>query len=85
MRHTRFISVSSIMDHGLSLRAQKFLSEFALDAPPPEQQFDPDTTIDLSCAINEVIHPELLEFFKSTIEDTVTSEVRLRLTCCAPR
>jgi hypothetical protein len=72
------------MDHGLSLRAQKLLPEFALGAPP-EQQLDPDTTIDLSCAVNEVLHPELLEFFKSTVEDTVTNEVCSRLTCCAPR
>jgi hypothetical protein len=76
MRGTRFISVSSIMDPGLSLRAQKTVKELlavAADAPPTPFNFG--TTIDLSRPLNEVIHPELLEFLKSTVEDKVTTEV----------
>jgi hypothetical protein len=86
MRNTHFISVSAIMDPGLSLRAQKLLPEFTPGAPPPPQrQFDPDTTIDLSYAVNELVHPQLLEFFKSTVEDNVTSEVGLCLSMlCNP-
>jgi hypothetical protein len=65
------------MDPGLSLRAQKTLKELLTvateGAPPP--RFNPDTTIDLSRPFNEVIHPELLEFLKSTVEDKVASEV----------
>jgi hypothetical protein len=77
MRGTRFISVSSIMDPGLSLRAQKALEGLlpvAGEGAPP-QHLVSDTTIDLSHPLNEVIHPELLEFLKSTVEDRVTSEV----------
>ncbi|CAN9159617.1 unnamed protein product [Alternaria alternata] len=66
------------MDPGLSLRTQKTLKDllpaFSASAPP-QQPFDPfSTTIDLSRAVNEVLHPELLEFFKGTVEDKITSE-----------
>jgi hypothetical protein len=80
MRGTRHISVSSMMDPGLSLRTRKTLNDLLPAFPtsaPPQQSFDPfSTTIDLSRAVNEVIHPELLELFKSTVEDKITSEVR---------
>lgn len=66
------------MDPGLSQRTKKTLQElvpaFAASAPPPPQAGH--LPIDLSRALNETIHPELLEFFKSTVEDSVTSEVR---------
>jgi hypothetical protein len=63
----------------LSLRTQKTLKDLLPAFPasaPPQQRFDPfSTTIDLSRAVNEVIHPELLKFFKSTVEDELTNEV----------
>ena len=96
---TRHISVSSIMDPGLSLRTQKALKELAAAtcaAPPiPKQQHSqqqqrhhhtigdntssPPPVFDLSRAANEVAHAELLEFFKSTVGETVTSEVRFEI------
>lgn len=67
------------MDSGLSSRLERTLTDllpaFAAAAPP--KQFDPTTAVDLSTAQNEVLRPELLEFFKSTVEDKVTSEVCL--------
>jgi len=46
-------------------------------ATPPSHQYNSNATavVDLSTAQNEVIRPELLEFFKSTVEDKVTSAV----------
>ena len=65
------------MDAGLSSRLEGTLKEllpaFAAAAPPG--QYDPTTAVDLSTAQNEVLRPELLEFFKRTVEDKVTSEV----------
>ncbi|KAF1836168.1 PLP-dependent transferase [Decorospora gaudefroyi] len=67
------------MDPGLSRRAQKTLKEllpaFATGRHASQHSDKPDnSTIDLSSALNEVIHPELLEFLKSTVEEHVTSE-----------
>ncbi|KAF2036608.1 PLP-dependent transferase [Setomelanomma holmii] len=63
------------MDAGLSSRAARTLDQllpgFAAAAPP--QHNSPNSLIDLSNAQNEVLRPELLEFFKSTVEDRVTS------------
>lgn len=75
---------SLAMDAGLSQRTQKALREllptFAAGAPqqqpPPPHITDPfPPTIDLSRGLNEAIHPELLEFFHSTLEDNIASEV----------
>ncbi|KAG9187385.1 hypothetical protein G6011_05256 [Alternaria panax] len=66
------------MDPALSRRTQKTLKDLLPAFPasaPPQQPFDPfSTAIDLSRAVNEVIHPELLEFFRSTVIDNITSE-----------
>jgi hypothetical protein len=43
--------------------------------PIAPKQYDASTAIDLSSAQNEVLRPELLEFFKSTVENNVTSKV----------
>jgi len=80
------------MDPGLSRRTQKALKElaaatFAAAPPIPKQQqrhhhtignnaSSPPPVFDLSRAANEVAHAELLEFFKSTVGENVTSEVR---------
>jgi aspartate/methionine/tyrosine aminotransferase len=71
------------MDSGLSLRMGRALKELlpAIAAAAPPRQYNPTTAIDLSTAQNEVLRPELLEFFKSIIENRVTSEV----TSCAVR
>lgn len=62
------------------MRMQKTLDElvpvFAAAAPPP--QCNPTSAVDLSNAQNEVLRSELLEFFKSTIEDQLTSKVCMR-------
>ncbi|OAK96326.1 PLP-dependent transferase [Phaeosphaeriaceae sp. SRC1lsM3a] len=62
------------MDYGLSTRMQKAVEKFAPTTPPPTHS-NPATVVDLSTAQNEVLRPELLEFFKSTIEDKATSNV----------
>jgi hypothetical protein len=41
----------------------------------PPKHYDATTAVDLSSAQNEVLRPELLEFFKSTVEDKTTSQV----------
>jgi len=65
------------MDSGLSSRTEETLKQllpaFAAAAPP--KHYNPTTAVDLSTAQNEVLRPELLEFFKSTVEDKVTSQV----------
>ncbi|KAH7083187.1 pyridoxal phosphate-dependent transferase [Paraphoma chrysanthemicola] len=58
------------MEAGLSLRAAKTLDAFLPAAAP---HANPNTVCDVSTAQNEVLRPELLEFFKSTVEDQVTS------------
>jgi aspartate/methionine/tyrosine aminotransferase len=61
------------MDSGLSSRVEGTLKALLPVAAPPYRHNS--TTVDLSTAQNEVIRPELLQFFKSTVEDQVTSEV----------
>ncbi|KAH8725120.1 pyridoxal phosphate-dependent transferase [Phaeosphaeriaceae sp. PMI808] len=68
------------MESGLSTRIEKTLMEFkpafaTASATPQPKQHDSTATVDLSCAQNKVLRPELLEFFKSTVEDNVTSSV----------
>jgi hypothetical protein len=74
---TRYIVAPSMMESGLSRRTHQtldaLLPAFAAGAPP--KHCDPSTTIDLSRALNEVIRPELLEFFKGIVEHELTSEV----------
>lgn len=65
------------MDAGLSSRADRTLKEFLPAAAPPEQRQHPTNLVDLSTAQNEVLRPELLEFFRTVVEDKVKSEV-----CC---
>jgi hypothetical protein len=57
------------MDPGLSWRMQRTLESFNPHGARPKH-------VDLSSAQNEVLRPELLEFFKSTVEDQVSSSVR---------
>lgn len=68
--------IQPTMESGLSVRVQRTLDEllpvFAAAAPP--KQYNPTSAVDLSNAQNEVLRSELLEFFKSTIEDQLTSE-----------
>jgi hypothetical protein len=68
------------MDAGLSLRAARTLDGLLPGAAAPPHAYL-NAAIDLSNAQNEVLRPELLEFFKSTVEDKVTSNVREP---CAP-
>lgn len=65
------------MHSGLSLRVERTLGEFlpTIAATAPPKQHDATTAVDLSSAQNEVLRPELLEFFKSTLENGVTSKV----------
>lgn len=66
------------MDPGLSGRMRATLSTLGsrpLSRTSQEQGGD-SATIDLSTAQNEVIRPELLEFFKSLVEDGITEQVR---------
>jgi hypothetical protein len=65
------------MDYGLSSRMDRTLEEFlpTIAAAAPPRDYDPSTAVDLSSAQNEVLRPELLEFFKSTVEDKVTDKV----------
>ena len=65
------------MDPGLSSRMRATLS--ALGSRPlsrtSQEQGGDSATIDLSSAQNEVIRPELLEFFKSLVEEKITEQV----------
>lgn len=66
------------MDSGLSQRTQKALRELlpTFAASAPQQQGDHSSTaVDLARGLNEVIHPELLEFFRSTQERNIASDV----------
>jgi hypothetical protein len=60
---------------GLSTRMERTLGEFLSKAAAPPQQYHSTTAVDLSSAQNEVLRPELLEFFKSTVDDNATSRV----------
>jgi hypothetical protein len=65
------------MDSGLSSRMERALAESlpSIAAAAPPKHYDATTAVDLSSAQNEVLRPELLEFFKSTVEDQVTNKV----------
>jgi hypothetical protein len=63
-----------MMEFGLSRRTRQTLDELLPTGAPPKH-CDPSTTIDLSRAFNQAIHPELVEFFKGIVEQKVTSEV----------
>lgn len=67
------------MEAGLSKRMEKTLNELlpAAKAVAPLLECDRTTAIDLSNAQNEVLRSELLDFFKSTVDDSVTSQVCL--------
>ena len=68
-----------MMESGLSLRVQETLDELlpVFDAATPQDHHNPTTAIDLASAQNEVLRPELVELFKSIVEDKVTSQVCL--------
>jgi hypothetical protein len=61
------------MNSGLSSRVERTLEQFLPPIAP--KQYDASTAVDLSSAQNEVLQPELLEFFKSTVENNITSKV----------
>jgi hypothetical protein len=65
------------MDSGLSTRMSSALEELfpKIDAVAPHKLYDPTTAIDLSCAQNEVLRTELIEFFKTTVENKLTAKV----------
>jgi len=66
------------LDSGLSQRTQKALRELlpTFAASAPQQQGDHSSTaVDLARGLNEAIHPELLEFFRSTQEQNIASDV----------
>ena len=64
------------MDSGLSLRMQTAIKELvplAAAVAPPKHP-DPTSPLDLASAQNELLRAELLEFFKTTVEDNVTGQ-----------
>lgn len=65
------------MDSGLSKRMSNALEELLpqIEAVAPHKLYDPTTAVDLSSAQNEVLRPELIEFFKTTVENKLTTEV----------
>ncbi|KAH9864373.1 hypothetical protein J1614_010307 [Plenodomus biglobosus] len=65
------------MEVGLSKRMGTTLKDLVplLTAIAPPAHYDPTTAIDLSSAQNDVILPELLEFFQSTAETNITDQV----------
>jgi hypothetical protein len=65
------------MDSGLSSRMERALDEVlpSITAAATPQHYDATAAVDLSSAQNEVLRPELVEFFKSTVEDKVTGKV----------
>jgi len=78
MRSTRHLSVSAMMDPGLSRRARNALDGLApaLEGTAPET-FDPfGNTIDLSGGGNEVLYPELQRFLGDVVRDVGAVEVR---------
>lgn len=66
-----------MMESGLSLRMQKTLDELlpVFTTATPQKHHNLTTCIDLANAQNEVLRSELVELFKSTVEDKVTSQV----------
>ena len=66
------------MDPGLSRRMRATMNSLAPNSPSASRSGDEESAaIDLSTAQNEVIRPELLEFFKSMVEDKITEHVRM--------
>lgn len=65
------------MDPGLSARMRVTLDALAANPPSGASHASgaASHTIDLSTAQNEVIRPELLEFFKTVVEDRITEQV----------
>ncbi|KAF2634811.1 PLP-dependent transferase [Massarina eburnea CBS 473.64] len=61
------------MDSGLSTRMINSLEDLLprFSAADPPERYNSDISIDLSNAQNEVLRPELLEFFRTNIEDKV--------------
>jgi hypothetical protein len=66
------------MDPGLSTRMSKALKLLQPHAAAKilPKNYDATTAIDLSNAQNEMLHKELVEFFKTTVEDKLTDKVR---------
>jgi hypothetical protein len=65
------------MDFGLSDRMALAMEELhAGSVEHPTGSSEPGESIDLSNAQNEVLRPELVEFFKTTVEDKLTGKVR---------
>jgi hypothetical protein len=54
---------------------ERALEECLPATAAPPKHYNATAAVDLSSAQNEVLRPELLEFFKSTVEDKVTSQV----------
>lgn len=67
------------MDAGLSDRMLRAVEEFAPSSSKQHTSTNASSIIDLSTAQNETLRPELVEFFKSTVEDKATSDVSLQL------
>jgi hypothetical protein len=65
------------MESGLSKRMQATLEYIlpTIAAAAPPAKYNSTNAIDLSNAQNEVLRPELLEFFKRTVENDITSKV----------
>ncbi|KAF2715546.1 PLP-dependent transferase [Pleomassaria siparia CBS 279.74] len=65
------------MDSGLSTRMSTALQELIpkLKAVAPHDLYDPTTAIDLSCAQNEMLREELIEFLKTTVEKKTSKKV----------
>ena len=64
------------MDSGLSTRMRTALDELLprIEAQAPHKLYDPSTAYDLSCAQNEVLREELMEFFKTAVEDKLVDK-----------
>lgn len=79
--HTTRISIS--MEAGLSHRMKGSLRkpQPSSAASLPSQQDPESVAIDLSNAENEVLRSELLEFFKTTVEDKLTEKVCSQTKC----
>jgi hypothetical protein len=69
------------MDSGLSERMTRTLQELVPKAAAhsPPKSYNAATAIDLSGAQNEVLRSELQEFFTTTVEDRLTSDVHALL------
>ncbi|KAF2875213.1 pyridoxal phosphate-dependent transferase [Massariosphaeria phaeospora] len=65
------------MDSGLSTRMESAIDELVskASATAPTSQYGSAGVIDLASAQNEVLRPELLEFFKTTVEERLATKV----------